>query len=95
MNEGIPSGLVTGLFTYLLTSRSKYALHATFLTFFGVSTVYFKLCQDEYRAKLKENEQIGEIMNLIVKYRGTEMEGKLKEEYKERVSRLDEKSKYV
>ncbi len=93
--KGIPSSIVAGLLTYLVTSRSRWAIHSSFITYFGVSVVYFKICYDEYKHTLKQNKEVGEIMDLIVKYRGTEMEDKLREQYKDKVSRMDVKSKFV
>jgi hypothetical protein len=64
-------------------------------TFLGVTAVYFKICHDEFAKKMQENKEVGEIMELIIKYRGTEVEAKLKEKYKEKIEEMDKKAKYV
>ena len=93
--KGIPSGLITGLLVYLFTSKPRISAHTSVLTFLGVTGVYFKICRDEFEKKMKENKEIGEIMELIIKYRGTEVEAKLKEKYKEKLEEMDKKAKYV
>ena len=91
----IPSSLVIGLITYLVTSRAKMASHVSFGSLWAITGVYFVHCKNEFDKKLKENAELGEIMNLIIKYRGTELEDKFQETYREKVKQMDSKSKYV
>lgn len=91
----IPSGIGAGLITYLLTSQPLKAVHGSFITLFGVGSYYFITCYNDYKKKLKENKEVGEIMDLIVKYRGTEMEENLKREYIDRIKKMDDKSKFI
>jgi hypothetical protein len=44
---------------------------------------------------MEQNKELGEIMNQIIKYRGTELEGKLQEKYTEKMMEIDKKSKYI
>ncbi len=60
-----------------------------------ISGVYFVNCRMEYNKKIEQNTELGELMNLIIKYRGTELEGQFQKKYQEKVRELDTKSKYV
>jgi hypothetical protein len=45
--------------------------------------------------KLEQNKELGDLMNLIIKYRGTELESQFQMKYKEKLEEIDKKSKYV
>ena len=64
-------------------------------SYFLISGVYFVNCRMEYNKKIEQNTELGELMNLIIKYRGTELEGQFQKKYQEKVRELDTKSKYV
>ena len=49
----------------------------------------------EFNKKLEQNKELGEIMNLIIRYRGTELEEQFQTKYKEKLEEIDKKSKYV
>jgi len=91
----IPSGIFTGLAAYLATSRVKLAANIAMGTYLAVSAGYFTNCRIEFNKKLSQNAELGEIMNLIIKYRGTELEGQLQKKYNEKLQEIDPTSKYV
>ena len=84
-----------GLLSYLFTSRAQLSSHIFFGTWTVVTFGYFHHCRTEFEKKLKENAELGELMNLIIKYRGTDLESKFQEKYTEKVREMDSKSKYV
>ena len=49
----------------------------------------------EYEKKIAQNAELGDLMNLIIKYRGTELEEQFQKKYQEKVREMDSKSKYV
>ena len=81
--------------SYLATSKFRTSLHIGFGSWWLVTGVYFFKCRTEFDKKLKENKELGEIMNLIIKYRGTELEGQFQEKYHEKLMEMDKKAKYV
>jgi hypothetical protein len=64
-------------------------------TFGIVSVGFFVNCRMEFNKKLEQNKELGELMNMIVKYRGTELEGQLQKRYQEKLIEIDSKAKYV
>lgn len=64
-------------------------------TYLVVSGAYFLNCRMEFEQKIKENKELGELMNLIIKYRGTELEQQFQQKYHEKLTEIDSKSKYV
>ena len=91
----IPSSFIIGVVTYIATSRARLASHLTVGSFALVTAGYFYKCRKEFDEKLKQNKELGELMDMIIKYRGTEMEGQLQKRYKEKVEEMDTKAKYV
>lgn len=87
--------MIGSLLVFLLTSNSKRAVWTFTGTFLVVSNVYFKLCYDEFQERIKENKEVNELMQMLVKYRGTEIEEKLKIKYKEKLEEIDKKAKFV
>lgn len=87
--------LILGLLSYLLTSKTKLSTNIAGGTLTVVTFGFFINCRNEFEKKLKENAELGELMNLIIKYRGTELEAKFQEKYTEKVKEMDSKSKYV
>ena len=79
----------------MLTSKLRLSSHIGFGSLTVVTFGYFIKCRTEFDNKLKENAELGELMNLIIKYRGTELESKFQEKYTEKVREMDAKSKYV
>jgi len=79
----------------LLTSKALLSSNIAVGSLTVVSFGYFFHCRTEFEKKLKENAELGELMNLIIKYRGTELESKFQEKYTEKVREMDSKSKYV
>lgn len=94
-NLGIPASLVAGLLSYLVTSKYKVSSHVVAGTFLTVTGGFFVNCRMEFEKKVKQNKELGEIMNLIIKYRGTDLEQQLQQTYKEKLQEIDSKSKYV
>lgn len=92
---GIPSGLVAGVLSYLFTSRMKFATNAAFGSFFLVTAVYFTNCRIEFNRTVEQNKELGELMNMIVKYKGTELEEQFQKKYSEKLMEMDTKSKFV
>jgi hypothetical protein len=92
---GVPSSLTIGLISYLASSRAKTAANLTLGSFTAITLAYFFNCRREFDRKVKENKELGEIMNMIIKYRGTEMEEQLQKKYKEKMEEIDSKAKYV
>jgi hypothetical protein len=84
-----------GLLSYLMTSRAWLSTHIATGSLTVVTFGYFIHCRTEFEKKLKENAELGELMNLIIKYRGTELESKFQEKYTEKMREMDSKSKYV
>jgi hypothetical protein len=64
-------------------------------SFIAVTLGYFFVCRREFDVMMAKNKELGDIMNLIIKYKGTEMESKLQEKYSEKLKDLDKKAKYV
>jgi hypothetical protein len=64
-------------------------------SFAAITLGYFVKCRRDFDRKLAENKELGEIMNMIIKYRGTEMEAQLQKRYKEKMEEIDSKAKYV
>jgi hypothetical protein len=60
-----------------------------------VTGYYFVTCRMEFERKLKENKELTEIMELIIKYRGTELENQFQQKYKEKLIEMDKKAKYI
>lgn len=60
-----------------------------------VSAGYFANCRYEFNKQVEQNKELGDIMNLIIKYRGTELEEQFQKKYKEKLEEIDSKSKYV
>lgn len=87
--------MVIGLVTYLATSRARIASHLTVGSFILVTGGYFVKCRREFDRMLEQNKELGELMNMIVKHRGTELEEQLQKKYKEKVEEMDKKAKYV
>lgn len=92
---GIPVGLVLGLFSYLFTNKVKLASNVAMGSYLLVSAGYFANCRLEFNKKVSQNKELGDIMNLIIKYRGTELEEQFQKKYKEKLEEIDSKSKYV
>ncbi len=92
---GIPAGMITGLFSYLATSKPHRSAKIGLATYLVVTCGYFVNCRMEFDEKLKQNKELGEIMNQIIKYRGTELEGALQEKYTEKMKEIDKKSKCI
>ena len=88
----MPVSLIIGLFSYLVTSKARIATHLTFGSCAAITGACFVQCRTAFDKKLKENAELGELMNLIIKYRGTELEGKFQEMYREKVKDMDSKS---
>ncbi|RNA28860.1 cytochrome c oxidase 20 -like protein [Brachionus plicatilis] len=91
----IPVGLVLGLFSYLFTNKVKLASNVAMGSYLLVSAGYFANCRLEFNKKVSQNKELGDIMNLIIKYRGTELEEQFQKKYKEKLEEIDSKSKYV
>jgi hypothetical protein len=87
--------LVVGLVSFLVTSKSLLSSHLAMGTFGIVSVGFFVNCRMEFNKKLEQNKELGELMNMIVKYRGTELEGQLQKRYQEKLIEIDSKAKYV
>lgn len=87
--------MVLGLFSYLVTSRVKLASNVAMGSYLCISAGYFINCRREFNKKVEQNKELGDIMNLIIKYRGTELEGQFQKKYQEKLEELDSKSKYV
>lgn len=87
--------MILGLFSYLVTSKVKLASNIGMGSYLLISAGYFFNCRREFNKKLDENKELGEIMNLIIKYRGTELEEQFQKKYKEKLQEMDSKSKYV
>ena len=81
---GIPAGLVTSLVSYLATSKAKMSANIGMGTYLAVSAGYFFVCRRDYDQKIAQNKELGDLMNLIIKYRGTELEQQLQQRYKEK-----------
>jgi hypothetical protein len=60
-----------------------------------VTAGYFTKCRMEFNKKIEQNKELGEIMNLIIKYRGTDLEPQLQRKYSEKLQEMDPKSKFV
>lgn len=60
-----------------------------------ISAAYFTQCRMEFNKKLEQNKELGDLMNLIIRYRGTDLEASFQEKYKEKLEEIDKKSKYV
>lgn len=80
----IPAGLVTSLVGYLVTSKARLAANIGMGTYLAVSAGYFFVCRRDYDNKIAQNKELGDLMNLIIKYRGTELEQQLQQRYKEK-----------
>ncbi|CAF1008486.1 unnamed protein product [Brachionus calyciflorus] len=91
----IPAGMILGLFSYLVTSRVKLASNVAMGSYLLISAGYFANCRYEFNKKIAQNKELGDIMNLIIKYRGTELEAQFQQKYKEKLEEIDSKSKYV
>lgn len=81
--------------TYLVTSRAKLAANLAMGSYLIISGVYFANCRIEFNKKLEQNKELGDLMNLIIRYRGTELESQFQTKYKEKLEEMDKKSKYV
>lgn len=64
-------------------------------SFILVTAGYFANCRMEFDRKVKENKELSDLMNLIIKYKGTELEEQFQKKYSEKVMEMDAKSKYV
>jgi hypothetical protein len=60
-----------------------------------VTLGYFIKCRTEFDKKVAQNKELGDIMNMIIKYRGTDLEPKLQQKYNEKLQEIDKKSKYI
>jgi len=49
----------------------------------------------EFNKQVEKNKELGEIMNMIIKYRGTDLEEQFQKRYQEKIQELDTKSKFV
>ena len=87
--------MLTGLFSYLVTSKANRSAQMGLGVYFLVTSGYYYNCRREFTEKMEQNKELGEIMNQIIKYRGTELEGKLQEKYTEKMMEIDKKSKYI
>lgn len=87
--------MLTSLFTYLVTSRANRAAQFGLGAYLCVTVGYFGQCRKEFDEKVKQNKELGEIMNQIIKYRGTDLELSLQEKYKDKMMEIDKKSKYI
>ena len=95
LNKGIPAGMIIGLFSYLITSKAHKSTKIGLGSFGAITMGYFINCRREFDAKLEQNKELGEIMNMIIRYRGTELENQLQEQYKKKLEEIDKKSKYI
>lgn len=87
--------MIVGLFSYLVTSRARLASNLAMASYLVISAGYFANCRIEFNQKLEQNKELGELMNLIIRYRGTELEEQFQTKYKEKLEEIDKKSKYV
>ena len=76
--------MILGLFSYLVTSRAKLASHVAMGSYMLISAGYFVNCRMEFNNKLEQNKELGDLMNLIIRYRGTELESQFQMKYKEK-----------
>ena len=79
----------------MITSKSRTASNFAVGSFMAITVGYFINCRRDFEAKLQQNKELGELMNMIIKYRGTDMEAQLQKKYKEKVEEMDKKAKYV
>ncbi len=64
-------------------------------SFLIVSAGFFTQCRLEFNKQVAQNKELGEIMNLVIKYRGTELEPQFQRKYNEKLQEMDPKSKFV
>ena len=94
-HEGIPVGLFTGLVTYIATNKPLRAFKVSVGSFSVITLGYFVKCRIEFNKKVEQNKELGQIMDMIIKYRGTELESQFQQRYTEKLKEMDTKSKYV
>ncbi len=87
--------MLTGLFSFIATNKAHKSAMVGIGTYFFVTCGYYYNCRAEFEEKIKHNKELGDIMNQIIKYRGTELEGALQEQYTEKMKEIDKKSKYI
>jgi hypothetical protein len=64
-------------------------------SFLTISSAYFITCRMEFNKQVEKNKELGEIMNMIIKYRGTDLEEQFQKRYQEKIQELDTKSKFI
>ncbi len=83
--------MVASLLTYLVARKPKYTTHVGMGTYMVVTAVYFVQCRRDFDKKVAQNKELGDLMNMIIKYRGTELETQLQQRYKEKCNEFTNK----
>lgn len=78
-----------------MTSKARVASNLAFGSFALVTVAYFTHCRMEFDKQVKQNKELGELMNMIIKYKGTELEEQFQKKYSEKLLEMDTKSKFV
>jgi hypothetical protein len=80
---------VIGLISYFWKGKARLSFNLTFLSYSLIMFASFVKCQNDFQKKAKCNKELAELMSLIYKYRGTELEEQFQQKYKEKVQELD------